>query len=97
MFKTPGSFGEIRYCNGCAQHFHDAKGMPRRLRPARQAKAAFFASTVVLNNEWIVLGQVGTLDISARPAACVTIRRCELTWFWRSQRRPAAPSPLFQL
>src|SRR6266567_2715964 len=56
--------------------------MPRWLRPACQARATLFTCAVVLNEEWVALCQIRTLDICARPATNVTTRRFELAWFW---------------
>src|SRR2546423_73015 len=56
--------------------------MSRGLSPARQAKTTFFTRAIMLDEKGVVLGQVGPLNICARPAAYASISRSKLSLFW---------------
>src|SRR6266446_4604231 len=54
--------------------------MPRRPLPTGKAEAAFLTRTIVLDDERVVLREVGALYIRALPAAGASICAPQLAW-----------------
>src|SRR2546423_3777855 len=80
MLETPGGFAQVCNYNGRAEYLCRTKGMSRRRLPTGKTVAAFLARTIVLDDERVVLREVGALYIRALPAAGASIGAPQLPW-----------------
>src|SRR5712691_9773373 len=89
MLKAPGRFAQICHCYGCAEYLLDAKWVLWPWNPPGETETAFFPCAIVLDEEGIVLREIGTLDIGAQPASYPSTCGHKLSWDWSEHRDPS--------
>src|SRR5438067_1788171 len=79
MLEAGRCLCQVCHSNSGTEYLDSSKRVSWRLSPAGQAKTTLFTRTIMLYEEWIMLGEITPLNINAGPTACTSISRSKLS------------------